>query len=383
MKSPSAKLIFAAGEHDADMRRLTGFEAPDPQLFVAARSTSWLLATDLEIDRAKREATVDHVVAWSDFDNHPPHASSSSRALKTSSKSRTLAETIAAFLRSIRVRSAVVPENFPSRLFTELNALGIRLRPSKDALFVPEREFKTDKEVSLIKEACHIAEAGIARAFEILRSCSITKNRRLTWGASVLTAESLRAEMEIACLRLGGRASGTIVACGQDACDPHERGHGPLRAGEFLILDIFPRATSGYFGDITRTVLKGRASDAQRALWHTVLEGQKIALTATRPGVYGGDIHERIVRFFASRGFPTQVQNGRRTGFFHGTGHGLGLELHEYPRFGATHIKPRQVFTIEPGLYYPGLGGVRHEDVVFVGDKRSRLLTKLEKPFEL
>lgn len=376
MTHPQARLLYAAGEHDADMRRLSGFEAPDPLLYVAARGKSWLLATDLEIDRARREAAVDHVAAWSDFDKEPAPRGAAPRRRDT-------AATIAAFLRSIRVTSALVPASFPAGLFEALKARGIRLTPSQSPLFVPEREFKTAAEIRLLRQAARIAEAGIARAFEILRAAKTAPNRSLTWGGAVLTAERLRAEMEIACLRHGGRASGTIVACGSQGCDPHERGRGPLRSGSLIILDIFPRAASGYYGDITRTVVKGRASDAQRRLWEAVLKGQKLAISRVRPGADGAAIHQEVTDLFTSLGFPTEIRNGRRAGFFHGTGHGLGLELHEAPRFAATRFKPGQVFTVEPGLYYPGLGGVRHEDVIVVTETGARLLTKIEKPLEL
>jgi Xaa-Pro aminopeptidase len=94
-------------------------------------------------------------------------------------------------------------------------------------------------------------------------------------------------------------------------------------------------------------------------------------------------IHEAIQDFFAQRGFPTQVRNGRRVGFFHGTGHGLGLEIHEYPRLQKVTLEERQVLTVEPGLYYPELGGVRQEDVVVVTKNGCRVLSHFPKQLEV
>jgi Xaa-Pro aminopeptidase len=194
----------------------------------------------------------------------------------------------------------------------------------------------------------------------------------------------LRAEIDTAVLRSGGLPANTIVAGGDQACDPHERGHGPLKANTLIILDIFPRsAASGYYGDLTRTILRGHASDEQRRLWETVNEGQALALKKMKPGVDGLELHEEIKKYFTDHGYPTELRKGRQTGFFHGTGHGLGLEIHEYPRFQKTVFKVGQVLTVEPGLYYPGLGGVRTEDVVAITKSGIRMLSRFENRLEV
>src|SRR5205814_10435086 len=187
-----------------------------------------------------------------------------------------------------------------------------------------------------------------------------------------------------AILRAGGVSLGTIVAGGDQACDPHERGFGPLYADSLIILDVFPRdAKTGYFGDMTRTVVRRRASDAQRKLWETVKAGQALALRHIKAGVDGAAIHKAIQDLFAKRGFPTEMRKGRRVGFFHGTGHGLGLEIHEYPRLQKVTLKAGNVVTVEPGLYYPGLGGVRLEDVVVVTKTGHKLSSRFPKQLEI
>jgi Xaa-Pro aminopeptidase len=194
----------------------------------------------------------------------------------------------------------------------------------------------------------------------------------------------VRAEADSTVLRAGGIPEGTIVAGGRQACDPHERGHGRLRAHELIILDIFPRdAHTGFFGDLTRTVVRGRANEAQRQLWETVCAAQRMAIRAIKPRAKGAAVHKAVQEFFVARGYPTERRDGRWTGFFHGTGHGLGLDLHEEPRLGVTTFRPGQVFTVEPGLYYPEIGGARHEDVVTVTASGCRLLSRLRVPLEL
>jgi Xaa-Pro aminopeptidase len=147
---------------------------------------------------------------------------------------------------------------------------------------------------------------------------------------------------------------------------------------------VFPRdAKTGYFGDLTRTVLRGRATDAQRKLWETVKAGQAVALKKIKAGVDGAAIHKAIQKFFVERGYPTEMRKGRRVGFFHGTGHGLGQEIHAYPRLQKVTLKAGQALTVEPGLYYPGLGGVRLEDVVVVTKSGHKMLSRFPKQLEI
>src|SRR2546423_5144955 len=235
-----------------------------------------------------------------------------------------------------------------------------------------------------MRRALQITEAGMARAMEVLKASKPGAGKKLIWSGKTLTSEILRAEIDSAILRAGGLPTSTIVAGGDQACDPHDRGSGPLYANSLIILDVFPRdAKSGYFGDLTRTVLRGRASDAQRKLWDTVKKGQAMALRKIKAGIDGAVIHKEIQKFFTDEGYPTEMRKGRRVGFFHGTGHGLGLEIHEHPRLQKVTLKDRQVLTVEPGLYYPGLGGVRLEDVVLVTKTGCKILSRFPKQLEI
>jgi Xaa-Pro aminopeptidase len=290
---------------------------------------------------------------------------------------------LAQFLKKRCVRSVVVPANFALGYAEELAASKIRVRAT-NGFFWPEREAKSQKEVEMMGRALRITEKGLKRAIEILKASKPGAGRRLRWSGKTLTSEILRAEIDSTILRAGGTPAGTIVAGGDQACDPHERGYGPLYEDSLIILDVFPRdAKTGYFGDMTRTVLRGRASEGQRKLWETVKAGQALALKRIKAGVEGMTIHKAIQEFFATRGFPTEVRRGRRVGFFHGTGHGLGLEIHEYPRLQKVVLKDRQVVTVEPGLYYPGLGGARLEDVVLVTKTGCRILSRFPKQLEI
>jgi len=368
------RLIVASSDTDADMLYATRFWAPDPFIFLEQNGKRTLVLSDLEIDRARKQADADEFVLFSKLERDVQ-----GKAKKTPAYEKVLSY----FLRKRGVKSALVPANFPFGYARQLAANKIRLRPT-NGLFWPERETKTKAEIGEMERALRITEAGLARAVEVLRQSKAGRGKQLRWSGRTLTSEVLRSEIDSTILRAGGIPNGTIVAGGDQACDPHERGSGPLYANSLIILDVFPRdAKTGYFGDLTRTVLRGRASDAQRKLWETVKGGQALALKKIKAGVEGAGIHQSIQEFFKARGYPTEMRKGRRVGFFHGTGHGLGLEIHEYPRLQKVRLKAGQALTVEPGLYYPGLGGVRLEDVVIVTKAGCNILSRFPKRLEL
>jgi Xaa-Pro aminopeptidase len=354
----------------------TRFFAPDPFIFFQHRGRSYLVMNDLELDRARRQARVDEVLALASVE-----------AELREQKSRVI-DTAAVLLRLFqkrKIRSVQVPSSFPLSLADRLRRLGVRVAPSLQPFF-PKREIKSRDEVRDITKAQRAGEAGMEAAISMIRESRISRGW-LYHGAEKLTAEMVRERIVGAAMRHGCLASHTIVACGEQGCDPHEAGHGPLRPGHPIILDIFPRSqSSGYWGDITRTIVKGRASEPIKRVYAAVLAGQSMALGRIRAGARGDAVHETILDEFRRRDFQTGVQNGRIQGFFHGTGHGVGLEIHELPRLsprGQAPLKAGHVVTVEPGLYYSGLGGVRLEDLIVVSETGFRNLTRFPKFLEV
>lgn len=369
--------MVADSERDADIRYATGLFVPDPFIYLRAAGRPLIVMSDLEIDRARVQAPHCRVVSLSRFQ----------RKLRDQGIQRPgLAHVIRLVLRENGVRRATVPAQFPLGLTCDLEKLGVRVRP-RPGFFFPEREIKSAAEVRKISAALMMAEVGMAEAMQALRAAKIGRDRKLIYHNLPLTSEKLRAIIDCAILQANGQPANTIVAGGRQACDPHERGYGPLRAHEPIIIDIFPHSQkTGYFGDITRTVVRGRASEAARKLYDTVWQAQKIAFKKVRANVPTGDVHRAVQEFFTQQGYKTSRRHGRMEGFFHGTGHGLGLEIHESPRLGATsagRLGPGHVVTIEPGLYYPEIGGVRLEDVALVTQNSARNLTRFEKVLEL
>ena len=368
------RLIFASSEESADMLYATKFSVPDAFLFLLQNGKKTILLSDLEIDRGRKQAKVDELIALSSIE----------RVLEKRLKSKPpIEKTIAQFLRKRRIRRAAVPYGFPIGLATELAKEGVVVVPIHGP-FWSEREFKTPEELRLIRLAVRVTEIGLARGLEILQAAEIGSGKKLVWAGKPLTSERLRAEIDTAILHAGGVSANTIVAGGDQACDPHNRGSGRLKANSLIILDIFPKhAESGYYGDLTRSVVKGQASEAQRKLWHTVLEAQKFSLQKIRAGGSGAALEQEVSEFFQEKGYPKEIRNGRWVGFFHGLGHGLGLEIHDEPRIAKTEFKPGQVLTVEPGLYIPGVGGARIEDDGVVTESGFNVLSIFPKQLEM
>jgi len=361
-----ARLMCSASGHDADMLYATRFYADDPFVWWEVRGKSHIALSPLEIDRAKPVARA-QVHALGEF----------------SAKSSAPDAVISGIAANYKIKSFLVPAQFPAGLLEKLRRSGLKITVSEEPFF-PQRVRKTEDEVKALTTALRVAETGLRRGIDVLKASKADKRGFLKWSGIPLTSERLRAEMDAAVLHAGGSPANTIVAGGLQGCDPHERGHGPLRANEAIVLDIFPRhARNFYYGDLTRTVVRGRASEALRRQYATVQEGKRWVMKQMRAGADGAALQKALIERFKDAGYPTEQRKGRWVGMFHGVGHGLGLDLHESPRFAAGKLFAGLSITVEPGLYYPGVGGVRIEDVVIVGKTGVRNLTKFEERLEL
>lgn len=371
---PTGRLLFSASETDADMLYPTGFFAPDPFLFVQKGRRKILVMSDLEMGRAKKQASVDKVMSWTKI----------AAPLEKNGKTPSTADVIARTLEILGLKRVDVPSSFPLGLAMQLDQRGIRLDLVQDP-FWPDREVKRPDEVRALEASLRAAEAGLGAGIAALKSCRISGGWLKRDGRR-FTAEDLRSAINGRVMAEGCVPAHTICAPGDQSVDPHEEGHGPIRAHEPVIMDIFPRSEkTGYFGDLTRTVVRGKASFALHELYAVVHEGVRHGHKRVREGVQAMDVHHEIQALFARQGYKTGVRKGRMQGFFHGTGHGVGLQIHEAPSVGRRPcvLRAGHVLTIEPGLYYLGLGGVRIEDMALVRKRDSRCLTRVPKQLEI
>ncbi len=373
----NTRLIVAASDTDANLLWATGMFAPDPFIFFKKNGRRYIVMNDLELDRARQQARVDHVLAQSHY-----VARLRTRGIRFPSTGQILLEV----LRDFKIRQARVPSDFPISLADELRGSGVSLNVGSGT-FWKQREIKSEEEIRHIRDSLRVAERGMEAGIATLRRTNISKSGYLVLDGRRLTSEILKAVINTTIMGQGWVPSHTIVSSGDQCVDPHNEGSGPIRAHTSIIMDIFPRSQkSGYFGDMTRTVVRGQASDRLKQAYEAVKAAQKMGFGRIRPRADAYKIHQDILDYFQAQGFETGLRNGRMQGFFHGTGHGLGLDIHEPPFFGLkarNRFRKNQVVTVEPGLYYPGMGGVRLEDVVVVTDSGCRNLVRFPKFLEV
>jgi len=372
----TAKLIIADSEKNADLYYASRFLAPDPFIFAQVNGRRLLVMSDLEVDRAKAQAKVDEVLSY---------ATISKQVKQRGIADPSMMDVVDEILKSRSVTSVEVPMSFSVAHADALRKRGYTLTPKPDPFF-PERMVKSEEEIRFLTESLRITEEALACAIELIRNADAKPDGTLWLGGKPLTAELLRKAMHLTMMERDCVAQHTIIAPGAQAVDPHNEGSGSLRANEPIVIDVFPQhAKSRYFADITRTVVKGKASDKVKRMFSAVKDGQEIAYRMIKDGVDGAAVHKAILDSFDALGFKTGEQGGRMQGFFHGTGHGVGLEIHEPPRVSAKSdiLSTGMVVTVEPGLYYLDAGGMRIEDMVVVTNDGCRVLTEAPKILEL
>ena len=364
----SALLIVAASEQDANLYYATHFWAPDSFIFTQIAGKKILVMSDLEVDRARAESSVDEVLSMSRLQ---------AQAKKKGISPAGTTEVLDILYKERGVQKVEVPATFPVALADRLRDKGytLSIRPEP---FFPERSVKKPEEVAAIREAIRCTEEAINSVVQVIAQSEI-RGDELWLQGKPLTSELIRKAMHLHLMGADCLGRETIVAGGTQACDPHCIGSGPLRAHWPIVLDVFPVSMkTRYFADITRTVLRGKPSEKVKTMYRLVREGQEIGFKMIKPGADGKAVHQAIMDHFEKNGFHTGEVNGRMQGFFHGTGHGLGLEIHEAPRVGGVKdiLQEGQVVTVEPGLYYLDAGGIRIEDDLLVTAHGCEVLSK-------
>ena len=356
-----ADLLYGDSCSNPNIRWFSKFSVVDPIICLGVGKKRIGAVSLLEVERAKVESAFTAV-----------HCTGEVLAnLKKTNPAAGISDVIAKLAVDAGATSFRVPSNFPVGIADKLRALGFAVNVEQGEFF-PARVIKTEAECKHIVQGNKGSSAGFAAVERVLRESTVRKDRTLVWQGKVLTSERLHTEVNKAAAEVGAaNVVGLIVAGGEQAVDCHCHGHGPIKAGELIVADIYPQnLNSGYFGDMTRTFAKGKVSPDRAKLVKTVLAAQKAALKTIKAGVPTHVPYDAAMAVFEKAGYKTgKNEAGVPTGFFHGLGHGLGLEVHEAPRMGGKspgQLEEGMVVTVEPGLYYPGIGGCRIEDVVVV-----------------
>jgi Xaa-Pro aminopeptidase len=287
--------------------------------------------------------------------------------------------------RELEITSAAVPSTFPLELADRLRADGVDVQPDRK-LFDSRRRTKNETEIAGLRRAQRACEAALDAARELLRNAK--SNGTLVLDGEPLTCERIRMEVERIFGEHGAFADEFTVSHGAQTAIGHEPGHGAILAGEPIVFDLFPRdRATGVFTDMTRTYVVGEPP-AEIVEWHALCkEALDRVVAAVKPGVNGRTLMKIAADLFEEHGHPTQFTKKPGEvldrGFFHSLGHGVGLEVHEHPylsRVGDDLVEG-DVIALEPGLYRPGLGGVRLEDIAIVTADGIDVVTSY--PYEL
>jgi Xaa-Pro aminopeptidase len=369
-----AFLMVSESEHNADMYYATKFLAVDSFIYFNSRNER-LLVSDMELGRAKKESGVKDVIPTSRYG-----IMEKLRRLKDADAA--YCEMIVEFLRSENVKRIAVPYNFSVQLADCMRNSGLKVTPIKSP-FREMREVKSEQEIAAIEKAQRAGERALAEGISAIKSAPVRRGV-LYRGNAPLKAEDVRAMIEITLLSQGCEAPDIIIACGKGSSDPHWQGEDELLADEPIVIDMVPRSKKErYYSDMTRTVVRGTPSDELKDMYSAVLDSQVAAINKIKAGVSGSEIHNVVCDVLEERGYETaRGKNGEVTeGFIHSTGHGVGLDIHEGPNLSESgrELKAGCVVTVEPGLYYKNIGGVRIEDVVVVTQGGCKNLTMFEK----
>ncbi|MCU4925065.1 Xaa-Pro peptidase family protein [Halobacteria archaeon AArc-dxtr1] len=371
-------LIDADGS-DPDQRYVSGFTAPDPYQTLVTTEGVHLLVSGLEYGRAKKEADADTVSRLSAFDYRDRVAEYGSYEGRC--------RTIAAFLASHDVESVSVPRDFPTGTADGLREQAVSVTVEPGGVIEDVRARKTEWEIDQISATQRANETAMAAAETLLAEAAVEDGLLVDpESGDPLTSERVKREIEVTLLEHGCGLDDTIVACGADGADPHDRGSGPLAADELIVIDIFPRdKESGYFADMTRTFCRGTPSEEARRRYDVTLTARQAAIETIEAGVTGATVHDAACDVIEEAGYDSLRSNPEaETGYIHNTGHGVGLAIHEQPSLSPTggELEAGHVVTVEPGIYDPDVGGVRLEDLVVVTEDGCENLTAYRTEIE-
>ena len=371
MKKRESELIYSnSSTAQNDVKYISGFDAPDPVLLFCLPNQNILFVSEMEKGRAFKEVKENvEVISPSDI-------------ITNKKKSHDTANYILEILKIKNIKKINVDKEFPLGIYNYLKG---RIEIEVVELSVrKKRRKKSAAEIDKIRYCQRIASLAIKVAVKIIENSTIKKDKTLALKGKNLTSELVKKEVQKFLLDKGFSGADIIIAGGKQSADPHERGSGKLLANSPIIIDIFPRnEKTKYWGDMTRTICKGNPSVELLKMYKAVHAAQKRAIYSLKEGVNGADIHNSIVNFFDKSGFFTSMNNGIPSGFIHGTGHGVGLDIHESPRinFSREKLKEGDIITIEPGLYYPSIGGIRIEDLILVEKNGYSVLGTCTKKF--
>ena len=345
-----------------------GTEFPDPVTYIIKPGETVLAVSPLEHSRAKQEASADRVINTANYREHNEKG-----------------DTLVNLLKGLELVEIGVPKEFPVGKARELQEEGLSVKPVEDP-YREERREKTSDEIEYLETAQQATEKAMKHVKEVLESSSV-KDGTLFHDERPLTSSRMKKEIrELLVAKNCTVPEETIVAAGEQSPQPHRTGSGSLKPGQPIIVDIFPRHRNSYFGDMTRTFCKGEPSEKLLEMHRAVKEALEASLETVEAGRDASQVYGKACDVLEEHGFSTLRSNTETgSGFMHSLGHGVGLELHEEPRLSdeSVELAEGNVVTVEPGLYIPGFGGVRIEEMIVVEENGYRNLNSMGRGFRV
>ena len=372
-------LIYADTVRSPAMRHEVPILVPDPFLYVERNGLRHTVSTSFEVDRIAAIPGGPEAHASEEFGFDDLIAQGLPR------EDVDLGVVVNA-CKALGVEQAVAPPDFPIAVGERLWQAGIKVTSDRD-IFASRRRVKSEAELEGMRRAQRAAEAGMDAARELLRAAK-PNGSGLVVDGEPLTAERVKQAIQAAFLAHGVVAEDFIVAPGAQGAVGHDLGSGPIAAGQSVVIDLWPKdPDTACYADMTRTYVVGEPPEELVEYHRLVKEALDRSFEATRAGIPAGEPFRVVCDLFQEAGYPTQLSKKPgevlSSGFFHGLGHGVGLEVHEPPWLGRApgDLVAGDVVTLEPGLYRQGFGGVRLEDLVLVTEDGAENLT--EYPYDL
>lgn len=374
----SGRIMAGIPETNAALFHRLRFSVGDPTVLIELPAGDGFHATlilrDIEMQRARQHARADAIACPADF--APAGGLSGDRETAT-------AQAAAEFLRRADVRTVVGDRSLPLIYAEAIREAGIALECDSE-WGVLSRRAKDEQEVEWLRKSQEVTEGAMQMACQMVARATAGTGGQLLVDDRPLTSERVRAAIDHWLLDHGFSNPPSIVAGGPAGADCHDRGSGVLRTGQPVIIDIFPRdKTTHYYGDCTRTVVHGEISDTLVEMHQAVVAAKEAGVAATRAGVSGEAVHLAIASVITQRGYamglPDEEAAQSYCAMTHGSGHGIGLDVHEPPLldYKGPELVTGDALTIEPGLYRRDLGGIRVEDMVVVTDDGCINLNRL------
>lgn len=371
-------LIYGSS-NDADFNYITKFQTSDPvTCLISKNGKDILLVSDMEKERAVLESQIEKIETTTEHNLKE-------KVKKYKDSDKGYAHLIVELLEKNGIKSVAVPRDFPAFFYKIIEENGISIETVKSPYLIV-RAKKNENEIKFVQEAVFAAEKAMKDAIDLIKSSKVKDGFLYNFETQkVLTGEDVLKRIDKTLNENNCVGEDTIVSCGKDSAMPHGKTYGPLKANESIVIDIFPKnKKTGYYGDMTRTVLKGKANDDLKKMYEAVKAAQCAAFDILKPGITCKKVHDAVCKTFEDLGYDT-YRNGSKVGFIHTTGHGLGLEIHELPSVSDNEhiLEEGNVITIEPGLYYPEIGGIRIEDTVVITKEGFKNFNTMEKIFEI